>query len=335
MKRKVMMVIVGSALLAGFCFSCGTANHNARSVSLMQLIVNPEKYHGKLVRVIGVSRIEFEGDSIWFTKEHYQHGVSMNSLWIEPDYNALGTTRQQLEQFNGKYVLIEGVFNKDNHGHLGMYSGSLEKITRFQLWEEEETSQPMDAPMPTKETNPTNLPSPIPTKTTQNDTRADINQDDQAIYSLFMDDSNGKIIIIREDTFTDTFPQSEDEAKNYIKSNLQNVSSETLDNYLYVNSFTSKLPSNMSLGVNYILISTPEFVEITGSSGWRDIWMQKYPNSEVSCIAFSRIGFNNLHTQALIYVTRLWVDGGYYLLELDAHKGLWEIIESFSNVTIN
>ena len=91
----------------------------------------------------------------------------------------------------------------------------------------------------------------------------------------------------------------------------------------------------MKLGVNYILISTPEFLEITSNPGWRDIWTQKYPNSEVGCIVFSRIGFDNSHTQGLIYVTRLWVDGGYYLLERDTQKENWEIIESFSNVIIN
>jgi len=138
MKWKMVMVLVGSALVAGLCFAFGAMNHDVKSVSLMQLIVNPEEYHGELVRVIGVSRIEFEGDGICFTKEHYEHSVLMNALWIEPDYDALGVTREQLEQFNGKYVIVEGVFNKDNHGHLGMYSGALEKVTRFQLWEKEE-----------------------------------------------------------------------------------------------------------------------------------------------------------------------------------------------------
>ena len=156
MKPKMMMAIVVSALVVGLCFACGTVNHNVESVSLMQLTVNSEKYHGKLVRVIGVSSIEFENDSIWLMKENYEHGVYMNALWIEPDYDALGVTRQQLELFNGKYVLMEGVFNKDNHGHMGMYSGALEKVTRFQLWEEEgRTNQPTDAP-----SLPATTPSP-------------------------------------------------------------------------------------------------------------------------------------------------------------------------------
>jgi len=144
MKQKAMLMCVVSALIVGLSFSCGTVNHELESVSLMQLIVNPEQYHGKPVRVIGVSRIEFEGDSIWLTKEHYQHRIYKNSLWIVPDYKALGVTPQDLEKLNGKYVLMEGIFNKDNHGHMGLNSGALEKITRFQLWEKEE--QPTDAP---------------------------------------------------------------------------------------------------------------------------------------------------------------------------------------------
>lgn len=150
MKRIMVIVFMGLALMAVVCSEGGTVNKGVKEVSLMQLIVDPEKYHGELVRVIGVSRIEFEGDSVWFTKEHYQHGIYRNSLWIEPDYDALGSTREQLEQFNGKYVLMEGYFNQDNHGHLGMYSGAIEKITRFKLWEKEQgTAQPSGTPSPT------------------------------------------------------------------------------------------------------------------------------------------------------------------------------------------
>ena len=143
MKRKMLILFVGFMLTAGVCLACDSANQKVEDVSLMQLIVNPDPYHGKLVRVTGVSKIEFEGDSVWFTTEHYKHGIYKNSLWIEPDYDALGATRKQLESFNGKYVLMEGFFNKENLGHLGMYSGALEKVARFQLWEKEhKTSQP-------------------------------------------------------------------------------------------------------------------------------------------------------------------------------------------------
>ena len=125
-------------LIASICLAFGLANQKTESVSLMQLIINPDQYHEKIVRVIGVSRIEFEENGIWFSKEHYEHRVYKSSLWIVPDYDALKTTPKELKKYNGKYVLMEGVFNKNKHGHMGMNSGTLEEVTRFQLWEETE-----------------------------------------------------------------------------------------------------------------------------------------------------------------------------------------------------
>jgi hypothetical protein len=105
----------------------------------MTPIMYPEKYHGRLVRVIGIS-------SSWFTNEHSENVANMNSHWIEPGSDVLGFTRQQLEKFNGKYVLKEGVFNKDIHGYPGICSGALPKVARFQIWQEKgKTFQPTDA----------------------------------------------------------------------------------------------------------------------------------------------------------------------------------------------
>ena len=139
MIRKVVVICSITILIVGLRFAFGKTDHGIESVSLMQLIVNPDKYQDKHVRVIGVSRIEFEGNAIFFTKEHYENRVSENSLWIEPDYKVLESTPQQLKEFNGKYVLVEGVFNKNNKGHFAMNSGALEDITRFELMEKSRT----------------------------------------------------------------------------------------------------------------------------------------------------------------------------------------------------
>ena len=80
MRRTIVLACILAGLAASFCFAISVANQKAESISLMQLILNPEKHHGKLVRVIGVSRIEFEGNGIWFMKEHYKHRVYKNSL---------------------------------------------------------------------------------------------------------------------------------------------------------------------------------------------------------------------------------------------------------------
>jgi len=135
MIRKTITMSMILMFLICSCSTFDNTNQKIKSVSLMELIVNPKKYHGKLVRVIAVSRIEFEGNGLWLTKEHYKYRVYKNSLWLIPDYQALKSTRSQLAKYNGKYVLIEGIFNKDNRGHMGMNSGAIEKVTRFQFWE--------------------------------------------------------------------------------------------------------------------------------------------------------------------------------------------------------
>ena len=112
----------------------GEADHSAVDVSLINLIATPEKYHGKVVRVLGVLNLEFEGNHIWLSKEHWRNRVVKNSIWVSLNEAALGTTEKELSVFNGQYVIVEGVFNKDNHGHMGLSSGAIENITRLAEW---------------------------------------------------------------------------------------------------------------------------------------------------------------------------------------------------------
>lgn len=101
-------------------------------VSVIQLIANPEKYHGKTVRVIGVGNLEFEGNCISLSKEDLYYGVG-NSIWIELGEGA--PSYQQAQQYNGEYVIVEGVFDKDDCGHFDMFHGSIKNISRYDLWD--------------------------------------------------------------------------------------------------------------------------------------------------------------------------------------------------------
>lgn len=177
-------------------------------------------------------------------------------------------------------------------------------------------------------------PSPEPTATPimTDSLPTTIEQEDQ-VYALFFADFSGTTAVVRDDTFDDTYTQNEQETRDYILSNLSDVSNETLNSYIERNVVSSKLSATMNLGVDYILLSTPEFLEITSKSNWGEVLKETYPGSE-GYVAFSRIGFNNSHTQALVYVTRVIAPlvgkGGYYLLEYNA--GQWKIIGQFLNV---
>lgn len=121
-------------ILIEFGYQDGTdpANQYATEVSMVQLLSTPEKYDGNLVRVIGVGNLEFEGNYLSLSKEDHKYGAG-NSVWIELGEKAI--SYDEAKEYNGKYVIVEGLFDKDDRGHFDMFCGSIKNISRYQLWE--------------------------------------------------------------------------------------------------------------------------------------------------------------------------------------------------------
>jgi hypothetical protein len=104
---------------------------NAVNVSMVQLIVNPQLFDGKKVRLIGFLRLEFEGDAVYFHREDFENGITNNGLWIDVPNDM---TQQQRSETNMTYVICEGVFRAGRHGHMGLFAGEISDVTRLQLW---------------------------------------------------------------------------------------------------------------------------------------------------------------------------------------------------------
>ena len=49
----------------------------------------------------------------------------------------LQVDEKDLEQLNGRYVLVEGVFDREGSGHMGVYPGELKSIHRLELWDDQ------------------------------------------------------------------------------------------------------------------------------------------------------------------------------------------------------
>ena len=98
-------------------------------LSLIQLIARPSDFDGEYVRVKGFYRHEFEGNALYLHREDYEQGLVRNGLWMngKPEHNM-------------KYVLIEGRFNAKKHGHMGMWSGEIEAVTRIESWPPNDTT---------------------------------------------------------------------------------------------------------------------------------------------------------------------------------------------------
>lgn len=101
------------------------------TVSIVQLICNPEKYHNRRIQVVGYLNLEFEGDAIYLHKEDYKQSILENSLWVSFDNKI---TAEQLKKLNKGYVLIAGTYDMEQHGHMGIFSGEIRNIDRIIKW---------------------------------------------------------------------------------------------------------------------------------------------------------------------------------------------------------
>jgi hypothetical protein len=114
-----------------------SAQKQPESVSIIRLIATPEKYQGKFVRIEGYLHNQFEDSAIYLSKDDADHLINKNALWVryaeKAQKQALYSEQEpdNLRYFDRKYVLIEGVFNEYDHGHLGAYAGSIKKVTRI------------------------------------------------------------------------------------------------------------------------------------------------------------------------------------------------------------
>jgi len=109
---------------------------NIEYVSLINLIATPEKYNGKWVRVIGVARFEFEGDALFLSKSDYDYKVvTKNAVWLSIDPGALKVDESTLaKEFNGLHVVVEGIYDMNNHGHMSLFSGAITNVSRITTW---------------------------------------------------------------------------------------------------------------------------------------------------------------------------------------------------------
>ena len=104
--------------------------------SIAALIARPEVFDGKAVRIIGFINFEFEGDAIYLSKGDWEHSINRNALWVELSEETVGRSfvGGRDGRPNKRYVIIEGTFRAKNRGHLGLFSGAIEQVTRLQPW---------------------------------------------------------------------------------------------------------------------------------------------------------------------------------------------------------
>ena len=118
-------------LLAVLCwFVEPVAAEEPLNVSMVQLIANPKDYDGKVVALIGFLTLEFEGNAIYLHRDDYTHAICKNGLWIDASADMV----KRYAELDHKYVCVVGTFDAKEMGHMGLWSGSIQNVTRCQVW---------------------------------------------------------------------------------------------------------------------------------------------------------------------------------------------------------
>jgi hypothetical protein len=100
------------------------------SVSLLQLIVAPENYDGKLIGVIGFLSMGREGDLLFAHQEDERHVILGNAVQVHETKQM----HQDIEKLDNKYVKITGTFHANNRERIPFFSGAVTEVRSCDLW---------------------------------------------------------------------------------------------------------------------------------------------------------------------------------------------------------
>lgn len=104
------------------------AGGNPTSLGLADLLKAPEKYDGKVVEVVGFATIEFEGNALYLDSLSQKNSSYEKGVWLE-----IAKTDFELKKYNASKVLIKGMFKLSNKGHMGLWRGAFEQVSKMEL----------------------------------------------------------------------------------------------------------------------------------------------------------------------------------------------------------
>ena len=110
--------IHGFIFLILFSFSLSVlGQQQSIKVSLQDVLKNPDEYNGKLIETRGFLLQEYENSGL-YVSDKWRH---TEGIWITP-----GMEMHRLRgEVNHHYMVLTGVFNANDHGHLGVFKGTL------------------------------------------------------------------------------------------------------------------------------------------------------------------------------------------------------------------
>jgi hypothetical protein len=121
--RRIACHVMTAISFVSAVSTIAAPDETPQDVGMVQLLGAPEKYDGKLIRVIGFLSLEFEGVGLYLHREDFQNGTG-NGLWINPP--------EKTDPNLGRhYVEVVGTFEAKAGGHMGAYPAGIRNVTKL------------------------------------------------------------------------------------------------------------------------------------------------------------------------------------------------------------
>jgi hypothetical protein len=121
-----VMVLIGSSYGKDY----GRHDPSSMPVSVVQLVVSPEAYAEKVVRVVGVYHWEHDGSWLFMTRDHYESWDTASAvpLAVLKEWLPEGA---DVEALQGELVMVQGTVRVDDSN--GCARASIVPITRIMI----------------------------------------------------------------------------------------------------------------------------------------------------------------------------------------------------------
>lgn len=127
-------ILLGALLSVGTATACRPRESPAKDpnlptyVLLTHLVGAPAAYHGRLVRVAGYCRVEFEGNSLYVDRPGVDTYGGSKAMWLDLGW----PVADDIRALSGQYVVVEATVDALSKGHFGAYRGTLARVRRIE-----------------------------------------------------------------------------------------------------------------------------------------------------------------------------------------------------------
>jgi hypothetical protein len=90
-------------------------------LSVIELLNEPATYDGRLIRLTGICRIEFEGNALYADRDAFAKRRASRAIWL----NLGWPVDEQLRRLDGQEASFIGIFSENEKGHESAFAAAL------------------------------------------------------------------------------------------------------------------------------------------------------------------------------------------------------------------